>query len=55
MLQTILNFKGVQKLNRKQLQIIKGSGWPRNEQDCLACGGEWSAPLCALPWNSPCA
>ncbi|PKV51059.1 hypothetical protein ATE84_3128 [Aquimarina sp. MAR_2010_214] len=55
MLQTILNFKGVQKLNRTQLQIIKGSGWPRNEEDCLACGGEWSAPLCALSSNSPCA
>ncbi|WP_199185121.1 hypothetical protein [Aquimarina sp. I32.4] len=54
MLHNIMKLQGVQPLKRKQLQTIKGSGWPRNEEGCRACGGEWSPPLCALPWDSPC-
>ncbi|WP_226294012.1 hypothetical protein [Aquimarina algicola] len=55
MLQSILNLNGVQKLDKKSQTVIKGGGWPRTEEDCLACGGEWGAPLCLLPSNSPCA
>ncbi len=55
MLYKILNQKGVQKLKRKEKETIKGSGWwPRTEEECLACGGEWGAPLCLLPSNSVC-
>ncbi|WP_167571923.1 hypothetical protein [Aquimarina algiphila] len=54
MLQSILNLNGVQKLNKNKQQAIKGGAWPRNEEDCLLCGGEWDFPLCALPANSVC-
>lgn len=54
MLHRILNLDGVQELDKKKLLTIQGGGWPTNEEDCLACGGEWGAPLCALPSNSVC-
>lgn len=39
----------------EQVSINGGFGfWPRTEEECLLCGGEWDAPLCALPWNSVC-
>ena len=55
MKKTILNLGNA--LNKKQLKEINGGFgfWPRNEEECSNCGGEWSPPLCALPYNSPCA
>ena len=40
---------------KEQSQITGGSFNPQNERDCVRCLGEWEAPLCAMPTNSPCA
>lgn len=53
MLESISNL-GTQ-LSKKEQRKITGGMWPKNERDCLRCGGEWHAPLCALSMNSPCA
>jgi hypothetical protein len=53
MLQSISKLGTV--LGKKEQSTIKGGAWPRTEQECLHCGGEWYAPLCALPHDSPCA
>lgn len=55
MLKSILNFEGTKTLNKKEQSSITGGGfWPTTEYQCDLCGGEWSAPLCALPSNSVC-
>ena len=58
MLNHILKLKGTKTLNKRALSGINGGSfnhnWPTNEDDCLACGGNWYAPLCELPVNSPC-
>ena len=53
MLKSISNLGTV--LNKTEQRNITGGSWPRNQRDCELCGGEWHAPLCALPSNSPCA
>ncbi|WP_420575032.1 hypothetical protein [Kordia sp.] len=52
MLKSISNL-GI-KLSKKEQRQITGGFWPRTAQACALCGGEWEAPLCALPYNSPC-
>lgn len=42
-------------LNKKEQRHITGGSWPRTQEACHQCGGEWDAPLCALPYDSPCA
>ncbi|EDP98242.1 hypothetical protein U8527_19740 [Kordia algicida OT-1] len=42
-------------LSKKEQRQITGGMWPRTEEACHQCGGEWYAPLCALPHDSPCA
>jgi hypothetical protein len=42
------------ELSKKEQSQITGGTWPRNQRECELCGGEWGAPLCALPVNSPC-
>ncbi|WP_164484228.1 hypothetical protein [Kordia zhangzhouensis] len=53
MLQRISKLGAV--LGKKEQRNITGGAWPRTEQECLNCGGEWHAPLCALSHDSPCA
>ncbi|PTX58512.1 hypothetical protein C8N46_1132 [Kordia periserrulae] len=53
MLQSISKLGTV--LGKKEQSTITGGAWPRTEEECLNCGGYWSAPLCELPYNSPCA
>ncbi|WP_298416702.1 hypothetical protein [uncultured Kordia sp.] len=43
------------ELSKTQQRNITGGMWPRTATECYNCGGEWHAPLCALPYNSPCA
>ena len=55
MKKSILNLgKALNKAAQKE--VLGGFGfWPRTEQQCMNCGGEWSAPLCALSMDSVCA
>ncbi|MEW7289609.1 hypothetical protein [Aquimarina sp. 2304DJ70-9] len=64
MLKNILNLEGAKTINRKDQKAIQGgfgNYYPRTEEECLQCGGEWGAfafgpgGLCALSRNSPCA
>jgi len=41
-------------LSKEDQRKITGGNWPTNLQECNFCGGEWTAPLCALPIDSPC-
>ncbi|WP_408042166.1 hypothetical protein [Tenacibaculum litopenaei] len=53
-MKTNLKKLGTELSKQAQRAVMAGFGpWPTNEQDCLACGGEWGG-LCALPIDSPC-
>ncbi|EDP98243.1 hypothetical protein U8527_19745 [Kordia algicida OT-1] len=41
-------------LSKKEQRQITGGVFINNEADCLRCGGEWDAPFCTLPSNTPC-
>ncbi|CAL2104704.1 protein of unknown function [Tenacibaculum sp. 190130A14a] len=43
-------------LNKSQQKNVTGGFgfWPTTKEQCMLCGGEWEAPLCALPMNSVC-
>lgn len=64
MLQNILSVKGAQKLNKNDQKTIRGgfgNYYPRTEEECIQCNGEWGAfafgpgGLCALTEDSPCS
>ena len=51
------------ELNKKVQSKITGGIWPRTENECYICNGEWeqdngpfpsNIPRCTLPYNSPC-
>ena len=43
-------------LSKENQRKITGGNWyPRTEQECKNCGGEWHAPLCRLSIRSICA
>ena len=64
MLKNISEINGSKSLTKKAQQKVNGGcppPYPRTEEECNNCGGEWSplpfgpGGLCALSVNSPCA